>query len=193
MRQRRRWNRARRSSLARWFGGESAPGTACVAVVPIIAGEHTIAAFLAALEALPLPDFLRLMVSSGELGAMPPLAASDLLALVGQRRAASEYVDRYIGLTGRQRSHLIQCVTAPEAARRELLDLFSAFAATYFDSLEPALREERAAAGERLAQANYQLARCAARLAELGRQAHPGGAGADGLAGESRGDLLPRA
>ena len=143
--------------LAHWFSGESAPGTACVAVVPIIAGEHTIAAFLAALEVLPLADFLRLLVSSGELGAMPPLAASDLLALVGQRRAASEYVDRYIGLTGRQRSHLIQCVTTPEAARRELLDLFSVFAATYFDPLEPALREERAVAGERLAQANYHL------------------------------------
>lgn len=143
--------------LVRWFGGESAPGTACVAVVPIIAGEHTIAAFLAALEALPLPDFLRLMVSSGELGAMPPLAASDLLALVGQRRAASAYVDRYIGLTGRQRSHLIYVITAPEAARRELLELFSVFAATYFDPLEPTLREERAVAGERLIETNYRL------------------------------------
>ncbi len=49
--------------LARWFSGESPPGTACVAVVPTIAGEHTIAAFLAALEALAAA---RLPAADGE-------------------------------------------------------------------------------------------------------------------------------
>ena len=143
--------------LARWFGGDSALGSACVAVVPIVAGEHTISAFLATLEALPLPDFLRLMVSSGELAVMPPLAADDLLALVGQRRAAAQYVDSFLGLTGRPRSHLIQLLTNPEPTRRELLTVLSSFAATVFARLEPSLRDERAEAGERLSAAQYHL------------------------------------
>ena len=143
--------------LARWFGGGSALGSACVAVVPIVAGEHTIPAFLATLEALPLPDFLRLMVSSGELAVTPPLATDDLLALVGQRRAAVAYVDGYLGLTGRPRSHLMQLLTNPEPARRELLAVLSSFAETVFAALEPSLSDERAEAGERLAAAQYRL------------------------------------
>jgi DNA-binding transcriptional ArsR family regulator len=146
-----------RRRLRRWFGGGSTLGAACVAVVPIVVGAHTIPAFLATLEHLALPDFLRLMVSSGELAVMPPLAASDLLALVGDRRAATAYVDGYLGLTGRARSHLIQLLTEPEPARRELLALFSTFAASVFAPLEPSLTDERLAAGERLVAAQYSL------------------------------------
>jgi DNA-binding transcriptional ArsR family regulator len=146
-----------RRRLRRWFGGGSTLGAACVAIAPIVAGEHTIPAFLATLEGLPLPDFLRLMVSSGELAVMPPLAASDLLALVGDRRAATGYVDRYLGLTGRARSHLIQLLVEPEPARRELLALLSTFAETVFAPLESSLTDERRAAGERLAAARYSL------------------------------------
>ena len=149
-----------RQRLRRWFGGGSTLGAACVAVVPVVpvvAGEHTIPAFLATLEKLPLPDFLRLMVSSGELAVMPPLAASDLLALIDNRRAATYYVDSYLGLTGRSRSHLIQLLADPEPARRDLLTLLSLFAEAVFAPLEPSLTDERLAAGERIVAAQYSL------------------------------------
>ena len=146
-----------RRRLRRWFGGGSTLGAACVAVVPIVAGEHTIPAFLATLEHLALPDFLRLMVSSGELAVMPPLAASDLLALIDNRRAATYYVDSYLGLTGRSRSHLIQLLADPEPARRDLLTLLSLFAEAVFAPLEPSLTDERLAAGERIVAAQYSL------------------------------------
>jgi DNA-binding transcriptional ArsR family regulator len=143
--------------LARWFNGEWPLGVACVALVPTITGEHDIPGFLAALEHLPVPDLLRLMVTCGELVVSPPLGANHLLALVGNRRAAQAYVDRYIGLTGRGRFSLIQLVTDPESARRELLDLVGVFATSAFAKVGPSLREERAAAGEALIQAAYQL------------------------------------
>ncbi|HEX5159678.1 MAG TPA: metalloregulator ArsR/SmtB family transcription factor [Ktedonobacterales bacterium] len=147
----------RAQQLARWFNDEWPLGTACAALVPTITGEHTIPAFLDALAHLPVPDFLRLMVTCGELTISPPLAASDLLALVGNRRAAQAYVDRYLGLTGRVRTSLIHLVAEPEEARRELLELFGVFAETIFASIEPSLREERDAAGEALAKAAYRL------------------------------------
>lgn len=148
---------SQRHQLARWFSGVSSAGMACIALVPPITGEHTIPAFLAALEHLPLPDFLRLMVTRGELAVMPPLAASELLALVGHRRAAQEYVDRYIGLAGRERSHLIQLISEPEPARRQLFDLLSDFAETSFAAIEPSLLDERIAAGDRLRERAYAL------------------------------------
>ena len=147
----------RAQQLARWFNDEWPLGTACAALVSTITGEHDIPAFLAALEHLPVPDFLRLMVTCGELTISPPLAASDLLALVGNRRAAQAYVDRYLGLTGRVRTSLIHLVAEPEDARRELLELFAFFTETLFASIEPSLREERDAAGEALAKAAYRL------------------------------------
>lgn len=143
--------------LARWFNDEWPLGTACAALVPTITGEHTISAFLDALARLPVPDFLRLMVTCGELTISPPLAASDLLALVGRHRAAQAYVDRYLGLTGRVRTSLIQLATQPEVARSELLELFGVFAETIFARIEPPLREERDAGGEALAKAAYLL------------------------------------
>jgi ArsR family transcriptional regulator, arsenate/arsenite/antimonite-responsive transcriptional repressor len=143
--------------LARWFNDESPLGTACVAILPTITGEHSIPAFLAALERLPRPDFLRVMLTSGALTKMPPLGANDLLALVDDRRAAQRYVDRYIGLTGRPRSHMIQLVAEPEAARHDLLDLLSEFAETSFDAIAPSLADERVAAGKHLSAAAYQL------------------------------------
>lgn len=147
----------RAQRLARWFNDEWPLGIACAALVPTITGEHTISAFLDALARLPVPDFLRLMVTCGELTVSPPLAASDLLALVGNRHAAQAYTDRYLGLTGRARTSLIQLVARPEVARSELLDLFSVFAETIFAGIEPSLREERDAGGEALAKAAYRL------------------------------------
>src|SRR5262245_45055019 len=81
-----------RRDLARWFSDAWPLGLGCVALVPAIASTHEIPVFLAALQRLPLPDFLRLMVSSGELAVVPPLEAGDLLALVGHRRRAQDYV-----------------------------------------------------------------------------------------------------
>lgn len=147
----------RAQQLARWFNDEWPLGTACAALVPTITGEHDIPAFLESLEHLPVHDFLRLMVTCGELTVSLPLAASDLLALVGNRHAAQAYVDRYLGLTGRVRTSLIQLVTQPEVARGELLSLFGVFAETVFARIEPSLREERDAGGEALAKANYLL------------------------------------
>ncbi|HEY7341973.1 MAG TPA: metalloregulator ArsR/SmtB family transcription factor [Ktedonobacterales bacterium] len=143
--------------LSHWFGDVSAPGAVCVAIAPIVPGAHDIPAFLTELERLPVPDFLRLMVSSSELAVTPPMQAHDLLALIGDRRAVREYIDRYLGLTGRQRSHLIQILIDPESARRDLLGILRFFAASYFDELEPSLREERVAAGEHLTKAAYRL------------------------------------
>jgi len=147
----------RAQQLTRWFNDEWPLGTACAALVPTITGEHDTPAFLAALERLPVPDFLRLMVTCGELTLSPPLAASDLLALVGNRHAARAYVDRYIGLTGRVRTSLIHLVAEPEEARRELLELVAFFAETLFAGIEPSLREARDAGGEALAKAAYLL------------------------------------
>jgi DNA-binding transcriptional ArsR family regulator len=146
-----------RRRLIRWFNDDWPLGVGCVALVPAIAGEHDIPAFLSALKRLPLPDFLRMMVSSGELAVAPPLGASDLLALVGNRRRAQEYVDRYTGLTGHARSSLIHLLHAPESARHELLELLSDFVETSFAPIEPALRDERVPAGEALTQASYRL------------------------------------
>jgi len=56
---------ARAQQLARWFNDEWPLGTACAALVPTITGDHDTPAFLAALERLPVPDFLRLMVTCG--------------------------------------------------------------------------------------------------------------------------------
>jgi DNA-binding transcriptional ArsR family regulator len=148
---------ARAQQLARWFNDEWPLGTACAALVPTITGEHDTPAFLVALERLAIPDFLRLMVTCGELTLSPPLAASDLLALVGNRHAARAYVDRYIGLTGRVRTSLIHLVAEPEEARRELLELVAFFTETLFAGIEPSLREERDAGGEALAKAVYLL------------------------------------
>jgi DNA-binding transcriptional ArsR family regulator len=146
-----------RRRLTRWFHDDCPLGLGCVALVPAIDDDHDIPAFLAALARLPLADFLRMMVCSGELAVAPPLGASDLLALVGHRRRAQEYVDRYTGLRGHARSSLLQLLHAPEPARREWLDLLGDFAETFFAPIEPALRDERKAAGEALTQAKYRL------------------------------------
>jgi DNA-binding transcriptional ArsR family regulator len=100
---------------------------------------------------MPLSDFLRIAVTASHTDPDTPLAAADLLALTHDSAQARAFVDRYLLLTGKERANLLHILANPEAARTELAELLSDFAAGCFAGLEPQLVHARERAGERLA------------------------------------------
>lgn len=135
----------------RWFRakGSSVLGLACDALVPLLPAPGDGAHLLSALASLPLPDFLRLMITASAIDPDAPLEAADLLALHEQPDLAREFLGRYLRVSGHERTHLLAIFAAPEEARAELLGLIRRHAERAFLTLEARLRDERQAAADR--------------------------------------------
>jgi DNA-binding transcriptional ArsR family regulator len=133
-----------------WFGGDGAPGAAQMALIPRLSGARDASVFLAALAAIPVGDFLRVAVTAGYTDPDTPLATSDLLALGDNPAEARVFVDRYLRLSGRARSHLLWILAHPEAARAELLDILRGHVEGAFAEIEAIIRDERERATQRL-------------------------------------------
>lgn len=135
----------------RWFRakGSSVIGLACEALVPLLPAPGDGEQFLAALAGIPLPDFLRLMVTASAIDPDAPLDASDLLELHERPTLAREFLGRYLRVSGHERTHLLAIFARPEEARADLLGLVRRHYERSFLALETQLRTERQAAADR--------------------------------------------
>lgn len=131
--------------LRAWFAGPAA-GLSLVALVPLLTGERDLSALADALEALPLGDLVRVVVTAEMTAPQTPLDAADLLALRGDLPAARHFCDRYLRASGRRRSGALRALVAPEETRAELLATLREFDAQVFSALAPQLSDERARA-----------------------------------------------
>ena len=138
--------------VQRWFDdpGDSPVGLALLALVPRLSQPNTIADFFRALRSLPLADFLRLVVTSAMIDPQTPLAADDLLALVGDRTLATHFIAERLRLTPRQRTLMLSVLADPEAERADLLKTLETHHTQVFAALGPQLQEERARAADRM-------------------------------------------
>ena len=138
--------------VQRWFDDPagSPVGLALLALVPLLPQLNTIPDFFRALRSLPLADFLRLVVTSAMIDPQTPLAADDLLALVGDRALATHFVARHLRLTPRQRTLMLSVLADPEAERADLLKTLETHHTQVFTALESQLRDERECAADRM-------------------------------------------
>jgi DNA-binding transcriptional ArsR family regulator len=95
-------------------------------------------------------DFLRLAVTAGFTDPETPLTTGALLSLQGSAVAARAYIERYLRLTGRARSHLLWILEEPEAARAELVDIMRHHIAGPFAQVERTVQGERERAAQHL-------------------------------------------
>ncbi len=138
--------------VQRWFddAAGSPIGLALLALVPLLPQPNAIPDFFRALRSLPVADFLRLVVTSAMIDPQTPLAADDLLALVGDRAVATHFVAQHLRLTPRQRTLMLSVLADPEAERADLLKTLETHHTQVFAALEPQLRDEREQATDRM-------------------------------------------
>src|SRR5690349_14693012 len=67
--------------IRRWFGGDSAPGGAYLALIPILPQPAGVEELLRGIAGLSLADFLRVAVTTGPMDPETPLDAKTLLSL----------------------------------------------------------------------------------------------------------------
>jgi DNA-binding transcriptional ArsR family regulator len=123
---------------------------AYAALIPTLPEPRSTRQFLHSLAAMPITDFLRVAITSGHTDPDTPLAPADLLEITRDSSRARAFVDRYLRLTGRERTNLLHILDKPEAARAELADLLADFEEGYFAALEPQLGDARQRTAERL-------------------------------------------
>jgi len=133
-----------------WFGGDDPVGGAALALLPRLPKHRSADAVISGLAAVPQGDFLRLAVTAGAIAPEAPLTSDDLLSLRGAPVAARAYIDRYLRLNGRARSHLLWILDEPEAARDELIEIMRSHLTGPFAEVERTIRSERERATQRL-------------------------------------------
>jgi F-type H+-transporting ATPase subunit beta len=139
-----------RRRMRRWFGGQRPLGASYALLAASRSGQHTADALIAAIADLAPVDFARwLLLSIVSQGDDIPLDTPALLGCQGDLPAAQRFVDRHLRLTGQRRDHLARALAEPGAARQELLALLRRHALAV-RAIEPAARDERERAAERL-------------------------------------------
>jgi DNA-binding transcriptional ArsR family regulator len=136
--------------LRRWFGSSSPIGAAYMALVPLLSGAGEAEALPAAIERMPLGDFLRLALTAGAVNPDAPLATDNLVTLTTSPVAARTYLDTHLHVLGRQRALLLRVLAEPEVMRAELVELLRLHTKRLFAHLAPDLANQRAHAVERL-------------------------------------------
>jgi F-type H+/Na+-transporting ATPase subunit beta len=138
-----------RRRMRRWFGGQRPLGVAYALLAASLPHERTPDALIAAIAALSPVDFARWLVLAIAQGDDIPLDTPTLQRCQGDLPAAGCYLERHLRLTGQRRDQLAQALSAPEAARQELLALLRRHESA-MRAIEPAAQDERERAAERL-------------------------------------------
>ncbi|HEY7341252.1 MAG TPA: F0F1 ATP synthase subunit beta [Ktedonobacterales bacterium] len=138
-----------RRRMRRWFGGPRPLGAAYALLAASLPHERTADALIAAIAALSPVDFARWLVLAVAQGNDIPLDTPGLLRLQGDLPTAASYIDHHLRLTGQRRDQLARALSAPEAARQELLSLLRRHESA-MRAIEPAARDNRERAAERL-------------------------------------------
>jgi Predicted transcriptional regulators len=133
-----------------WFRGDFSLGAVCIPLIPLLPQPTGIEELLSALATLPLPDFLRSVITISPTNPDTPLDPATLLSLCDQPAQARAFTTTYLRFTGKQRNHLLQILADPEGARQELIDLLIRYDELIYARLDPQIQQERAQAAERL-------------------------------------------
>lgn len=119
-------------------------------LIPVLSQPKETVSLLRTMAALPLPDYLRIAITSGPVAPDTPLESERLLALVESPTAARAFIDTHLAATGRWRNALLDLLACPEEARRTLLTLLATHAEGAFAEIAPELALVRAQAAARL-------------------------------------------
>jgi DNA-binding transcriptional ArsR family regulator len=120
------------------------------ALVPLLSGSRDSANLLGAMAELTLADYLRIVVTAGEVAPDTPLDSDTLVGLVGNPVAARAFVDGQLALKGRTRAAVLQLFAHPDEERQTLLALLQAHAVGAFAEIETELARVRERAAVRL-------------------------------------------
>ena len=146
------YNEGERRRLRRWFGGgKFLLGLSFEALVPLLPEPRSPSELIRAVSELPMPDFLRIVVTLGLTDPETPLDAAVLLRLSRDSGEAREFADRYLRLSGSTRTNVLRALHDPEGARAELLAALRAQAALpAWQTLLVETEDERTRAAEAL-------------------------------------------
>lgn len=142
--------------IRRWFGGDSAPGGAYLALIPLLPQPAGVEELLRGITGLSLADFLRVAVTTGPMDPETPLDAETLLSLEKDHAGAKAFVDRYLRFTGKRRTQFLQILVEPEAARTNLRQAIQGYHEHVYTGLEPQICDERLQAASLLQEMLYQ-------------------------------------
>jgi DNA-binding transcriptional ArsR family regulator len=120
------------------------------ALVPLLPESKESANLIGAISDLPLADYLRIVVTAGNVAPDTPLDSDTLLGLVGSPVAARAFVDGQLALKGRMRAAVLQLLAHPDEERQTLLALLQAHTVGAFAEIEAELASVRTRAAVRL-------------------------------------------